>query len=211
MATPVPAATAGAPSQVKIASLPQQHGTAPTPGPKAVGSPGPRGVAPVKTVAIPRPVQAPPATPRPAPVTTAGKKHPSLNQRLQSLIPTAGPSVSPAPPKSYNLLGNIAPTPEPEPTPPPDVIAATKFLYEENVGAERWKQSYLGTAPEERYIKMYVTSVKQVGFIKWCTGWVVRAPIAGSKKWIVEPGESFICSGHLEPFTAPTPLPTSGP
>lgn len=165
----------------------------------------------MKTAAVPRPVQPLPATPAPAPVTTRGKHHPTLNERLQNLIPTAGPSVSPEPPKSYSMLGNIKPTPEPEPTPPPDVIAATKFLFVENVAGERWKQSWLGTAPEEGYVKMYVTSVKRIGFIQWCKGWVLRAPLAGNKKWIVEPDESFVCSGHLEPFTAPSPLPTGGP
>lgn len=108
--------------------------------------------------------------------------------------------MSPAPPRRYSGIGNLMPTPEPEPTPPPSVIAATKFLFVENEGGQRWKQSWLGTAPEERYVKMYVTSVKRIGFIQWCTGWVLRAPIAGSKKWIVEPNESFICSGHLQPF-----------
>jgi hypothetical protein len=129
----------------------------------------------------------------------------SLNERLKNLIPTAAPSFSPAPPKRYSFVGNLKPTPEPEPTPPPEVLAATKYLYIENVGGQRWKQSYLGTAPEERYVKMYVTSVKRIGFINWCTGWVLRAPVAGSQKWIVESGVSLICSGHLEPFTPPTP------
>ncbi len=209
MATPVPIATAGVPSQVKIAAAPRQHGAAPTPGPKAVASAGPRGESPAKSTTSARPVQLP-ATPRPAPVRVPGKKHPSLNERLQNLIPTAAPSVSPAPPRRYSGIGNLMPTPEPEPTPPPDVIAATKFLFVENEGGQRWKQSWFGTAPEERYVKMYVTSVKHIGFIKWCTGWVLRAPIAGSKKWIVEPNESFICSGPLHPFT-PRAMPTSVP
>ncbi len=119
--------------------------------------------------------------------------------------------MTPAPPRRIYGIGNIMPTPEPEPTPPASVIAATKFLYVENEAAQRWKQSWLGTAPEERYVKMYVTSLKRVGFINWCTGWVLRAPIAGSSKWIVEPNESFICSGHLEPFAQPSPLPTGAP
>jgi hypothetical protein len=211
LATPVPAATAGAPSTVKIAAAPkQQHGSAPTPGPKAIASPGPRGVAPVKTRAIPRPVQAPPATPRPA-APGSGKKHASLNERLHNLIPSPVASVTPEPRKSYYGIGSIKVTPEPEPTPPPEVIAATKFLYVENVAAQRWKQSWLGTAPEERYVKVYVTAVKRIGFINWCTGWVLRAPIAGSSKWIIEPNDSFVCAGHLEPFSPPSPLPSSGP
>ena len=212
MATPVPVTTPGSMGPIKIAEQPkQQHGTAATPGPKPVGSPGPRGVAPVKTQAAPKPIQAPPATPRPAPVHVTGKHKPTLSQRLQSLIPTAGPSFTPATPSARYNIGNIVPTPVPEPTPPPEVLAATKYLYVENVAGQRWKQSWLGTAPEEHYVKMYVTSVKRVGFINWCTGWVLRSPLAGSKKWIIEPNESFICGGHLEPFTPPSPSATSSP
>jgi hypothetical protein len=212
MATPVPLVTPGAPTEVKIAPHPQpsaQHGTAPTPGAKPVGSPGPSGAAPVKSVpAVPRPVQVP-STPRPAPAGAgAGKRHMTLSERLRSLIPTAAPSFSPAPaPTARYFIGSVKPTPEPEPTPPPDVLAATKFLYVENVASQRWKQSWLGTAPEERYVKMYVTKVRRVGFINWCTGWVLRSPIAGDTKWIIEPNASFICAGHLEPFTPPSPLP----
>lgn len=215
MATPVPLVTPGAVAQVKLAPHPQptvQHGVAPAPGPKPVGSPGPRGVAPVKTAAAaPRPVQVP-STPRPGIAHGPSKHHLSLSERLKSLIPTAAPSFTPAPqPTARYFIGNIKPTPEPEPTPPADVIAATKFLYVENVASQRWKQSWLGTAPEERYVKMYVTKVKRIGFINWCTGWVLRSPMAGDEKWIIEPNESFICAGHLEPFMPPSPLPTSAP
>ncbi len=133
-----------------------------------------------------------------------------MNERLRNLIPTAAPSFSPAPVIGHSLLGSIKPTPEPEPTPPPSVLAATKFLFVENVASQRWKESILGTAPEERYVKMYVTSVKRIGFINWCTGWVLRAPLAGSKEWIIEENESLICSGHLEPFTPPSPEPSKG-
>lgn len=163
----------------------------------------------MKTQARPRPVQPVPATPHPAPVRVAGKHRPSLNERLQSLIPTSAPSFTPAPSNARYNIGSILPSPPPEPTPPPNVLAATKFLYVENVAGQRWKQSFLGTAPEERYVKMYVTSVRRVGFINWCTGWVLRSPMAGNQKWIIEPNESFICSGHLAPFTPPSPLPTS--
>jgi len=153
-----------------------------------------------------------PSTPRPGVAHGPGKHHLSLSERLKSLIPTAAPSFTPAPqPTARYFIGNIKPTPEPEPTPPADVIAATKFLYVENVASQRWKQSWLGTAPEERYVKMYVTKVRRVGFINWCTGWVLRSPMAGDEKWIIEPNESFICAGHLEPFTPPSPLPTSAP
>jgi hypothetical protein len=164
----------------------------------------------VKSPAVAKPIQAPPPTPRPENTSAIPRRGTTLNQRLQSLIPTAGPSVSPAPPKHYRFGVDFTVTPEPEPTPPPEVVAATKFTYEENVASQRWKQSFLGTSPEEAYVKMYVTGVKRVGFIKWCTGWVVRAPMAGSRKWIVEPNSSFICAGHLEPFTPSSPEPPGG-
>jgi hypothetical protein len=137
--------------------------------------------------------------------------HRSLNQRLRSLIPTAAPSFTPASPKGYSLIGSLKPTPLPEPTPPADVLATTKYLFVENVASQRWKQSYLGTAPEEGYVKMYVTSVTKVGFINWCHGWVLRAPLAGTQKWIIEPDESLICSGHLTPFPGPSSEPAKGP
>ena len=208
---PVPSVTPGGATPLP-ASAPKEHGAAPSPGPKTPGSPGPRAVVAQKGPAVPRPIQAPPPTPRPQtpPSNRAGKTHPSLLARLQSLIPTANPSWTPAPAQHYRFGVELRVTPEPEPTPPPDVLAATKYVYEENVGSQRWKQSFLGTAPEEAYVKMYVTGVKRVGFIKWCTGWVVRAPIAGSSKWIVEANESFICGGHLEPFNQPAPEPSAG-
>ena len=132
----------------------------------------------------------------------------SLLQRLRNLIPTAAPSVSPAPAKHYSNVGNLKLMP-PEPTPPPEVLAVTKYLYVENVAGQHWTK-IIGSAPEERYVKMYVTKVKRIGFINWCTGWVVRAPMAGNTQWDVEPNSSFICSGHLEPFT-PDALPSASP
>lgn len=213
MASPIPVTTPGSVGPVKIAARPQRHGAAASPGPKPIGSPGPRGVVPLKTAAIPRPIHPLPATPRPAPVHAPRRRRPSLNARLQHLIPTAAPSFTPAPAVRQYNVGNIMPTPPPEPMPPPQVIAATKFLYVENVGGQRWKQSILGTAPEERYVKMYVTSVKRVGFLNWCTGWVLRMPITdyAHMHWIIEPDQSFICSGHLQPFVPPSPLPSSAP
>jgi hypothetical protein len=132
---------------------------------------------------------------------------------LRSLIPTAAPSTTPAPPKRYTFNGSLMPTPEPEPTPPAEVIAATKFLYIENVGSQHWKVWPLGASPEEIYVKMYVTSVRKVGFVNWCTGWVLRMPVTDyqHRHWIVEPNESFMCAGHLEPFAPPVPAPTGSP
>ncbi len=209
MATPQPLTKPGSPNQQKIPrpAPTAAHGTAATPGPRPLGTPGPKGVTPSKSNTA-RPIQAPPATPRPSAIGAAKAKRPSsLNQRLQNLLPSPSASVTPEPSKHYSFLNGLVPTPEPEPTPPPSVIAATKFLYQENVGSQRWKQSYLGTAPEEGYVKMYVTSVHYVLGVRWCKGWVVRAPLAGTKKWIVETGESYICSGRMTPFTPSSPQP----
>ena len=51
-----------------------------------------------------------------------------------------------------------------EPTPPPEVIAMTKFMYEQPSGDE--------------HIKMWVTNVRHVGMITMCDGWMVRYPAA---------------------------------
>jgi hypothetical protein len=215
-AQPQAVVTPGAPSQIHVAAATPAPAatTASRPGPKAIGSPGPRPVAPVKGPAVSRAVPAP-ATPRPtrAAQNTVSKRARSLNERLRNLIPTAAPSFTPAPPKHYSFNGSIVPTPEPEPTPPPDVLAATKFLYVENVGSQRWKVWPLGASPEEIYVKMYVTSVRKVGFVNWCTGWVLRMPVTDyqHRHWIVEANQSFMCAGHLEPFTAPVPVPTGSP
>lgn len=215
LVTPRPMASAGSPQQIQVRNpspLATGRSAQPSPGPKPVGSPGPHGAAPVKSQAVPRPVQAMPATPRPGPASAASRAHPSLNQRLNNLIPTGSPPPAPVPrePNHYSFLNGLKPTPQPQPTPPPEVLAKTQYLYEENVGSQRWKQSFLGTAPEEGYVKMYVTSVKRLGPVSWCSGWVVRAPLAGSDKWIVEPDEHLICSGRLTPFTPPSAEPPKG-
>mgnify|MGYP007135465608 CR=1 FL=1 len=101
-------------------------------------------------------------------------------------------------------VGRVRPT---EPTPPPKILALVKFTYTENVGGQKWKIWPMGPAPEERYVKMYVTSVRHAGPVTLCTGWVIRTPIAGNTLWIVEPDETFACNGHLEPFTPPSPSP----
>lgn len=53
-----------------------------------------------------------------------------------------------------------------EPTPPPEVIAMTKFMYEQQ-----------SSGSDER-IKMWVTNVRHVGMITMCDGWLLRYPPA---------------------------------
>jgi hypothetical protein len=61
---------------------------------------------------------------------------------------------------NYSLRGKI------EPTPPPDVLAATKYMYEVQ-----------GTGNESR-VKMWVTGARKAGPTTICTGWLVRYPEA---------------------------------
>ncbi|MHB8145043.1 MAG: hypothetical protein ACYDEU_04250 [Vulcanimicrobiaceae bacterium] len=93
------------------------------------------------------------------------------------------------------------------PTPPPSVLARTKYVFQESPGAQHWKIWPFGAAPEERYIKMYVTSIRRVGPAVFCTGWLVRVPAAGNAFAIVEPNVTALCTGHLEPFVQPAPTP----
>jgi hypothetical protein len=218
-ATPQAVVTPGLTAQVQIRKpapgvpspgptrLPQpsvSHGGAASPGPKTVGSPGPKGIAPVKSSAPAKPIQTVPSTPRPAAAQgkPSSKASRNLNQRLRNILPTPGPYVI-ATPRMYKAdVSSLRPV---EPTPPPAVLALTKYIYTENVGGN-WKIWPLGSAPEERTIKMYVTSVRHVAGVTMCTGWVVRQPIAGKDPWIVEPDQTFPCGGHLVPYTPPAPL-----
>lgn len=203
---PAPGVPSPGPTHLPVPSV--KNGTAASPGPKAIGSPGPKAVAHVKTSGPARPIQTVPSTPRPAAgqqgKTAAKTPARNLNARLRNLLPTPGPYAIATPRMYKGDLANVRPA---EPTPPPAILAMVKFIYTENVGGEHWKIWPMGPAPEERAVKMYVTSVKHVGAVTMCTGWLIRQPIAGNVPWIVEPDETLACTGHLEPFTPPTPAP----
>lgn len=221
-ATPQAVVTPGMTAQVQIRKptpgvpspgptrLPQpsiSRGGAASPGPKSVGSPGPKGIAPVKSNAPAKPIQTVPSTPRPAaaaPGKVPSKAARNLNRRLRNILPTPGPYAI-ATPRMYK--GDISAIKPAEPTPPPAILAQTKYIYTENVGGQHWNIPLLGSAPEERTIKMYVTSVRHVAGVTMCTGWVIRQPIAGKDPWIIEPDQTFPCGGNLVPFTPPTPAP----
>ncbi len=70
-----------------------------------------------------------------------------------------------------------------EPTPPPEVIAATKFLFEER-----------GSGREAR-IKMWVTNVRRAGLVTMCDGWLVRYPEA-PRSAIVHPFGTHIADDN---------------
>lgn len=111
------------------------------------------------------------------------------------------------------------------PTPPPDVVALTKFIFEERHSGN------------EARIKMWVTNVRHVGTLTYCDGWLLRFPQSppatatfvqppgthippangtqiggvpgGELPPIVEAGVSTLCSERaLVPFAAsPAPSP----
>ncbi|HTU81955.1 MAG TPA: hypothetical protein VMF61_07485 [Candidatus Acidoferrales bacterium] len=142
------------------AAVAKTQGTAPTPGPKGIGSPGPRpGNEPHAKPAPERPVQIRPApSPRPA---TSPRATPAidLNARLRALLPHN--SVTPTSKQyvgTYSLRGDM------DPTPPPAVLAKTKYIYDVR-----------GTGNEER-VKMWVIEAHKAGPTTMCTGWLVRYP-----------------------------------
>lgn len=224
---PKPSPGQPSPGPTALPTANPQHGTAQTPGPKPAASAGPKGtsLAP-KTQAAPKPVQVP-ATPAPArpPAKGPGKKpYPDINARLRSLIPT-GP-VTPTTGTYHADLSRMGG--RLEPTPPPEVLAQTKYLFEES-----GKNAGL-----EGRIKMYVTAVHKIGPVTMCTGWLLRYPRPdrqygsigdrqlatgrvdlsgagfGSPRTdytvhpIIEQNVTYACSARsLTPFVAPSPSP----
>lgn len=140
-------------------------GTQPSPGPKAQGSPGPKpGNAGTKS-GPERPITVPP-TPKPQASSGAGSGgssgtgiHNDLNDLLGKMIPHN--AVNPAQSSTHfhvALDGSM------DPTPPPDVVAMTKFTYEER------------GAGSDALDRMWVTSTHRVGPQLVCEGWLVRYP-----------------------------------
>ncbi|MGZ3497173.1 MAG: hypothetical protein ACXVAK_06380 [Vulcanimicrobiaceae bacterium] len=244
--TPQPLRTPGAPAP-KIAVQPKpspspgipspgpttvpkpavQQGKAEQPGPKPLASAGPKaGPSATKERAPGKPVEVPP-TPAPAAPTVrpkpTGKPRPDINARLRSLIPT-----EPVTPTTGDYHANVSRLGgKLEPTPPPEVIAQTKFLYEE----EGKRAGFEGR------IKMYVTAVNHRGPVTTCTGWLLRYPLPGpqygslsiheqqtgrvdpssdfgypqrdnSVHPIIETNVTYACNEHLlEPFNPASPQP----
>jgi hypothetical protein len=65
--------------------------------------------------------------------------------------------------KSYHYQVSLGPL---APTPPPDAIAQTKYYYEERGSGS------------DGLIKMWVSSVRHVGPLTICEGWMLRYPQA---------------------------------
>jgi hypothetical protein len=149
------------PSPTQAPKLTQTtSGTAPTPGPKGQSSPGPRaGSAGVAKAAPSRPISVPP-TPRPASTTAAGHGI-DINAKLRAMLPhnVVNPTqVSEV--EHVSLNGRL------DPTPPPEVLAQTKYIFEQN-----------GSGGDVR-VKMWVTGVRRVGPVLYCDGWLLRYPHA---------------------------------
>jgi len=98
-----------------------------------------------------------------------------------------------------------------EPTPPPEVVAMTKFTYQER------------GAGDDALDKMWVTNVRRDGNVTLCYGWMLRYPHANNPTTnganlisiggnpggfgapIVEAVAHIECSEHaLVPFTPPS-------
>lgn len=126
-----------------------------------------------------------------------------------SPAPTTVPSSSPEPaaltqfvPSDAKFKADIDREINVLPTPPPDVLAKAQHVYEEKLTElKRWW--FLPVLPEERYVQMYVTSVRRVGPLVVCRGWALRVPMAGAP--IVENDVTYICMGRLKPIAKATP------
>jgi hypothetical protein len=128
---------------------------------------------------------------------------------MGSPAPSIAPSSSPAPnaltqfvPSEAKFKANIDREINVLPTPPPDVVAKAQYVYEEKLTElKRWW--FLPLLPEERYVQMYVTSVRHVGPLVVCRGWALRVPMSGAP--IVETDVTYICMGRLKPIAKATP------
>lgn len=175
-ASPAPAASASAapathpgvpsPSPTQTAAVAKTAGTAPSPGPSGAASPGPRAG---NAGANAKPGPARPVNVRPTPVPPAGapaKRRSNaidINAKLRAMLPN-----NPVNPSYKQFPQHIGLNASMEPTPPPEIVAATKYTYEET-----------GTGHEAR-IKMWVTNVRHVGPVTMCDGWLLRFPETGS-------------------------------
>ncbi len=155
-ASPAPKPGVPSPSPTRGPALAKSAGAAPSPGPKGHASPGPR----AGNAARAKPGNSHPVNVRPTPVPAhpPGGGGGDLNARLRALLPHN--AVVPSE-KSYHEaigLGSL------NPTPPPEVLAATKFTFEER-----------GTGGDAR-VKMWVTNVRHDGPFTICEGWLLRFP-----------------------------------
>jgi hypothetical protein len=159
-APPAPRPGVPTPSPTNGPTVAKTAGTAPSPGPKGLGSPGPRpGNATQSKAAPARPIEIRP-TPKPERAATPAPSAANLNAKLRALLPN-----NPVNPTSKQYVPSFSLQGRMEPTPPPDVLAATKYLYRSQGGSEG-------------RVVMWVTQARKEGPLTICTGWLVRYPLA---------------------------------
>jgi len=161
-----PATNAGvpSPSPTQGAKNAITSGIAPSPGPKSEGSPGPRpGNGPPKA-GPQRPIAVPPS-PRPSPRNTGGSSGTGIHNNLGDLLSKMIPHNAVNPTQSGAHF-HVALDASMDPTPPPDIVAITKYTYEER------------GAGEDALDKMWVTNTYRRGPVLMCEGWLVRYPPA---------------------------------
>jgi hypothetical protein len=203
------------PSPTNGPAIAKAQGTLPSPGPKGSSSPGPR--AGSSAISRPGPTRPVEVTPTASPAATGGsttktgKTTRNLNAFLRSLLPN---NPSPVTSKTYGGGYRAVPTTL-DPTPPPEVLAKTIYLYQTS-----------GKGTEAR-TKMWVTSIRKVGPLTFCTGWLVRYPYPATMstslgtrllhptistgeagfKPIIEPSASYICEARSMTPYVPSPAP----
>lgn len=161
----VPTTNAGVPSPSPTQAPKQtaQTGTQPTPGPKTEASPGPKPGTGNQKAGPPAPVAVPPTpTPRPQPKPTPAAAPSSandINAKLRAMLPHNDVNISEAHVAFHpGLRGSM------EPTPPPEIVAITKFMFEER------------GAGSDALDKMWVTGTHRDGPLLICDGWMLRYP-----------------------------------
>ena len=154
---PSPSPTQGAKNAVT-------SGVAPSPGPESEGSPGPRpGNGPPKPGPR-RPIAVPPS-PRPSVQRTGGSSGSGIHNDLGNLLGRMIPHNAVNPTQSGTSF-HVGLNASMDPTPPPEVVAMTKYTYEER-----------GAGSDAR-LKMWVTSTHREGPALICDGWLLRYPQA---------------------------------
>jgi hypothetical protein len=185
-----PTANAGVPSPSPTQGPKQtaQIGTQPSPGPKTEASPGPRPGTGNEKTGPPAPVAVPP-TPSPKPQPKPTPTSPptianDINAKLRGMLPHNDVNPSEAHVAFHpGLRGSM------EPTPPPQIVAITKFMFEEHgVG-------------DDGLDKMWVTSTHREGPLLICDGWLLRYPLS-SQPAVQEGTMTHPVSGGIAVSTA---------
>lgn len=161
---PAPKPGVASPSPTTAPALAATADTAPSPGPKGNAKPGPSAGSGATHSAPSRPVTVQsPATPRPHPPATPKKTSaaPDINARLRALLPHNAVVPNEGGFHPPVTVGNT------EPTPPPEILALTKFIFEER------------GAGNDAKLKMWVTGTHRVGPALYCDGWLLRYPHSG--------------------------------